>query len=500
MNVASVWDLPVLFIVENNGYGLSTPVSEQYRCESIVDRAVGYGMAGVRIDGNDLLRVKDTVRASAAYAREYRRPVLVECMTFRMRGHEEASGVAYVPKELREAWADRDPIRQFEARLVTEFGIASDALGAVRTELEQFIAQEIDRGFADIPILSTVSAEIADVYPERVVVKETVDGSSENRTVRFIDAIKEALTEALVQDPSLVYMGQDIAEYGGAFKVTEGLVARFGRERIRNTPLCESAILGAALGMSIAGGRSMVEMQFADFVSSGFTQIVNNLAKTHYRWGAPARVVIRMPTGAGSGAGPFHSQSNEAWFTHTPGLYVAYPAMPFDAKGLLLTALSEEAPVLFFEHKGLYRRVSGLVPEGYYRIPFGEAKVVVPGDEFAIITYGMGVHWALEWAQQHPQRSAYILDLRTLCPLDYQAIRAAVEHTGRVLVLHEDTLLGGIGGDIAAWIGEHCFEHLDAPVIRVASLDTPVPFNAGLEAAFLAKSRLNGAVERLVSY
>ena len=302
------------------------------------------------------------------------------------------------------------------------------------------------------------------------------------------------------QHDNLVLMGQDIAEYGGAFKITEGFVEKFGKERVRNTPICESAIVGAALGLSMEGYKAMMEMQFADFASVGFNQIINNLAKIHYRWGQNADVVIRMPTGGGVGAGPFHSQSNEAWFVHTPGLKVVYPSTPMDAKGLLIAAINDSNPVLFFEHKALYRSISGPVPEEYFEIEIGKARQVQNGNDLSIITYGAGVHWAMQYAKDHPAISVYILDLRTLLPLDYEAIKTAVQATGKVLLLHEDTLTGGIGGDIAAWIAENCFELLDAPILRCASLDSPIPFNIELEKNFMAYSRLDECVEKLVNY
>jgi 2-oxoisovalerate dehydrogenase E1 component len=304
----------------------------------------------------------------------------------------------------------------------------------------------------------------------------------------------------MIRHPELVLMGQDIAAYGGAFKVTEGLMERFGTARVRNTPLCESAIIGTALGLSLEGIKSMVEMQFADFVTSGFNQIVNNLAKIHYRWGQPADVVIRMPTGAGVGAGPFHSQSNEAWFTHTPGLKVLYPSTPADARGLLLAAFDDPNPIMYFEHKAMYRSLTGMVPEGYHTVPIGKARQVLTGNDLSIITYGMGVIWAEEYAHAHPNLSIDLVDLRTLLPWDSESVEASVRRTGRVLVLHEDTLTGGFGGEIAAWIGEHCFRWLDAPVMRCASLDSPVPFARALEDVFLAKHRLQSTIEKLLAF
>ncbi|MER3498016.1 MAG: dehydrogenase [Chitinophagaceae bacterium] len=511
LNVAAVWDLPVIFIIENNGYGLSTPTSEQYRCISLVDKAKGYGMEGVQIDGNNLLTVYDTVKGVRDYCIEHQKPYLIECNTFRMRGHEEASGTKYVPQNLFEIWELKDPIRNYENYLKETGVLNEEAIQSIREEFKNKIEEELKMGFAGQVVVPDTEEELEDVFQStdhstRFIAK-VIDNSKPTHysslithDKRMIDAIKEGLHQSMQQHPNLVLMGQDIAEYGGAFKITEGFVDEFGKERVRNTPLCESAIVGSALGLSLEGFKSMVEMQFADFVTCGFNQIVNNLAKIHYRWGQNADVVVRMPTGAGVGAGPFHSQSNEAWFVHTPGLKVLYPATPMDAKGLLIAAINDPNPVMYFEHKALYRSVTGPVPEEYYEIEIGKARHAREGKDISIITYGAGVHWAEDYAAKHPEISMDILDLRTLLPLDYFSIREAVERTGRVLVLHEDTLTGGIGGEIAAWIAENCFHLLDAPVIRCASLDTPVPFSIELEKNFLARSRLNDAIEKLMSY
>ena len=505
LNVAAVWDLPVIFVIENNGYGLSTPVNEQYRCSNLVDRAKGYGMEGVQIDGNNLLDVYHTVKGVREYCINHQKPYLIECMTFRMRGHEEASGTKYVPKELFEQWAARDPLVNFEQYLISGDLISRDKVNAIREEIRHYIDEELLTGFTVSPLTPDTSEELRDVYapvlPRDVDVMEHDDlRFTQLKETRFVDAISEGLQQSMEKHSELVLMGQDIAEYGGAFKITEGFVERFGRERVRNTPLCESAIIGAGLGLSLEGFKSVIEMQFADFVTVGFNQIINNLAKIHYRWGQHADVVIRMPTGAGVGAGPFHSQSNEAWFAHTPGLKVVYPSTPFDAKGLMIAAINDPNPVMYFEHKGLYRSINGQVPSSYYEVEIGKARQVTRGDDLSIISYGAGVIWAEDWAAEHPEISTDILDLRTLLPLDYQAIREAVNRTGRVLVLHEDTLVGGIGGEVAAWISEHCFERLDAPVMRCASLDTPVPFSIELENNFLAKARLSEKIEELLSY
>jgi len=508
LNVAAVWDLPVIFIIENNGYALSTPVSEQYRCQNLVDRAKAYGMEGVQIDGNNILTVYETVKGVREYCIKNQKPYLIECMTFRMRGHEEASGVKYVPKEMFEQWIEKDPIKNYERFLVEENVLSNLQIAEIKDEVKEYIDKSYAAAEEEINDFSISKSDVSreqieDVYSKKISVAKAVSIPSNTTTARgtrFIDAIKEALYQSMKVHSNLLLMGQDIAEYGGAFKITEGFINEFGKERVRNTPLCESAIIGASLGLSLEGFKSVVEMQFADFVSVGFNQIINNLAKLNYRWAQNADVVIRMPTGAGVGAGPFHSQSNEAWFVHTPGLKVAYPSTPEDAKGLLIAAINDPNPVLFFEHKGLYRSISSQFPEEYYETEIGKAREVRVGTEVSIITYGMGVIWATEYADAHPGISIDILDLRTLLPLDYKAIRTSVNKTGKVLILHEDTLTAGLGGEVAAWIAQNCFEFLDAPVMRCASLDTPVPFNLNLEKNFLAKARLDEMLQKLIHY
>jgi 2-oxoisovalerate dehydrogenase E1 component len=507
LNVAAVWDLPVIFLIENNGYGLSTPVSEQYRCAQLADRAKGYGMESVVIDGNNVLTVYDTVKGVRDYCIRNQKPYLIECMTFRMRGHEEASGTKYVPKELFDEWSFKDPIKNYETFLVAGRILSAEDIEHIREEQKQKIEEELKLGFDSRPIVVNTQEETKAVYAagsaansQRSAERYSQFTTQHPRELRMIDAIKEALHQSMLKHPNLILMGQDIAEYGGAFKITEGFVHEFGKERVRNTPLCESAIVGTALGLSLEGFKSMMEMQFADFVTAGFNQMVNNLAKIYYRWGQNADVVIRMPTGAGVGAGPFHSQSNEAWFVHTPGLKVVYPSTPADAKGLLIAAINDPNPVMYFEHKALYRSVSGPVSEDYFEIEIGKARQVQTGDDISIITYGAGVHWAEDYASENIDISIDILDLRTLLPLDYEAIAASVKRTGKVLLVHEDTLTGGIGGELAAWIAENCFDYLDAPVMRCASLDTPVPFNTELEKNFLAKARLGESVQKLLNY
>jgi 2-oxoisovalerate dehydrogenase E1 component len=492
--------LPVIFLIENNGYGLSTPVNEQYRCATLADRAAGYGMEGITIDGNNLIEVYDTIKGVRDYCIRHQRPYLVECMTFRMRGHEEASGTKYVPKELFELWGKKDPVVNYENYLLANGVITEELKNEVRNAIRKEIDESLQVAFAEPPLIPNTEAELSDVYAPGVTSQAIPPVDSSSRELRFVDAVAEGMKQAMLKHENLILMGQDIAGYGGVFKVTEGLLDQFGSARVRNTPLCESAILGAALGLSVKGYKSMVEMQFADFVTCGFNQIINNLAKVHYRWGQNADVVVRMPTGAGVGAGPFHSQSNEAWFTHTPGLKVVYPSSPYDAKGLLLASFEDPNPVMFFEHKALYRSISGIVPEEYYTIEIGKAALVAEGEDVSIITYGAGVHWALETLRNRPEISADLLDLRTLLPYDKEAIGKTVTKTGKVIILHEDCLTGGIGGEIAAWIAQHCFASLDAPVMRCASLDTPVPFAIPLEQNFLPAIRFATMLETLLSY
>jgi 2-oxoisovalerate dehydrogenase E1 component len=499
LNVAAVWELPVIFVVENNGYGLSTPSNEQFRFKQFIDKGIGYGMEAIQVDGNNILEVYDTVNRIAADLRHNPRPVLLECLTFRMRGHEEASGTKYVPKELFEIWEKKDPVMNYENYLLSNGILENAEVLQIRAGIKKQIDEAIEIAFPEPEPTANTAEELADVYApyNQVVTSPSVETTEK----RLVDAISDGLKQSMERFDNLVLMGQDIAEYGGVFKVTEGFVEKFGKARVRNTPLCESAIIGAGLGLSIKGYKAMVEMQFADFVTVGFNQIVNNLAKIHYRWGQNADVVVRMPTGAGVGAGPFHSQSNEAWFVHTPGLKVVYPSNPADAKGLLCAALEDPNPYMFFEHKAMYRSQIGQVPNNWYTIEIGKANIVREGSDATIITYGMGVHWAKALAEKMANDyDIEVIDLRTLLPWDKETVAASVNKCGKVMVMHEDCLTGGIGGEIAAWIGEHCFSSLDAPVMREASLDTPVPFALTLEANFLPTARLEATMKKLLLY
>lgn len=498
LNVAAVWDLPVIFLIENNGYGLSTPTNEQYRCEKISDRALGYGMEGRTIDGNNILEVYNTVSDILKDIRKKPRPVLLECQTFRMRGHEEASGTKYVPQELFDEWEKKDPVVNYQNWLKAEGILTDDLESSIRAEFTQELESHLKDAFETPETSGDVQRELADVYAA-FDFSPTAPKSSAESEKRFVDAVSDGLRQSMERFDNLVIMGQDIAEYGGVFKITDGFLEAFGKERVRNTPICESAIVSAGMGLSINGMKAVVEMQFADFVSSGFNPIVNYLAKVHYRWGQNADVVVRMPSGAGVGAGPFHSQSNESWFFHTPGLKVVIPSNPYDAKGLLDAAIEDPNPVIFFEHKALYRSISSMVPDDYYTIEIGKANLVKQGSEMTVVCYGSSVHWAKD-SLDGMDIDAEIIDLRTLIPLDMDTVKESVKKTGKVLIVHEDTLTGGIGAEISARISEECFEYLDGPVTRVASLDTPVPFAGALEDDFLPRKRLKDSIEALASF
>ena len=498
LNVASVWSLPVIFCIENNGYGLSTPTNEQYNCKHLADRGKGYGIESFILDGNNVIETYTKVQKLAESIRKRPRPILIEFKTFRRRGHEEASGTKYVPKELMDEWEAKDPIENYRSFLFSKKILTQQMDEAYIDDIKSEIDSALESAYAEPNIIPSEITELNDVYKSFEYKEYTP--SKETTELRFIDAISESLKQSMRKHKDLVIMGQDIAEYGGVFKITEGFVEEFGKDRVRNTPICESAIVETAMGLSISGIKSVVEMQFADFVTSGFNPVVNYLAKSYYRWQQEADVVVRMPCGAGVAAGPFHSQTNEAWFTKTPGLKVVYPAFPYDAKGLLATAINDPNPVLFFEHKALYRSIRQDVPSDYFTIPFGKAAFLKEGEAVTIITYGAGVHWALETLNKNTDISADLIDLRTLHPLDKEAIIKSVKKTGRAIILQEDSLFGGMASDLSALLMEECFEHLDAPVKRVASMETPIPFIGQLEDQYLAKGKFEAALLELLNY
>ena len=498
LNVASVWQLPVLFCIENNGYGLSTPSSEQYFCKDLADRGKGYGMESHIIEGNNIIEVYTKVKALVEDMREHPRPVLLEFKTFRMRGHEEASGTKYVPQDLLDTWEAKDPLINFENYLLAQKHLTQEDISDFKSDIKKEITDGLDLAFNEPTIIANRAQELKDVYHHYEY--QEIAPNDQTKELRLIDAISQGLKQSMERHHNSVIVGQDIAEYGGVFKITDGFLEAFGKDRVRNTPICESAIVSATMGLSICGYKAIMEMQFSDFVTSGFNPIVNYLAKSHYRWAQKADVVIRMPCGAGVGAGPFHSQTNEAWFTHTPGLKVVYPAFPFDAKGLLAQAIEDPNPVLFFEHKALYRSIRQEVPTQYYTLALGKAAVLQQGEQVTIVTYGMGVHWALKTLESDTSIKADLIDLRTLSPLDTETIYASVKKTGKVIILQEDSMFGGIASDISALISEHCFEDLDAPIKRVAGLETPIPFAADLEREYLANNRFDAALKELIAY
>lgn len=498
LNIASVWSLPVLFCIENNGYGLSTPTNEQYNCKNIADRGNGYGMESHIIQGNNILEVYSKINKISKSVRKNPRPILLEFKTFRRRGHEEASGTKYVPDDLMNFWKSKDPIDNYESFLIKTNILSSSKIDEFRNEISNEIKSGLKLAFDEDDIKADLQTELSDVYKSYEF--EKVDSVDKSREMRFIDAISDGLEHAMKKHDDLVIMGQDIAEYGGVFKITDGFFEKFGKDRVRNTPICESGIIETAMGLSIAGIKSIVELQFADFISSGFNPVVNYLAKSYYRWGQEADIVLRMPCGAGVGAGPFHSQTNEAWFTKTPGLKVLYPAFPYDAKGLLISAIQDPNPILFFEHKALYRSQRQEVPVDCYSIPIGKAAMLKRGEDVTIITYGAGVHWALETLNNNHEISADLIDLRSIQPIDYECIMDSVKKTNRAIILQEDSLFGGIASDISSFLMENAFEFLDAPVKRVGSLNTPIPFADSLERQYLANLNFENSLKALIEF
>ena len=497
LNVASVWNLPVIFVIENNGYGLSTPTNEQFNCKNISDKGVGYGIESMTLDGNNIIEVYSKIKELRKKIIKKPQPVLIEFKTFRMRGHEEASGVKYVPEDLMKKWSKKDPIINYENFLIDSSILTSSDVKKIKQKISKEIEINLDKTFKEENIFSTIENELSDVFAEFKF--EKTNTSKKVKEIRFVDSISDGLKEVMVKNEDLIIMGQDIAEYGGVFKITEGFIDLFGKDRIRNTPICESSIIEAAMGLSICGRKSIVELQFSDFITSGFNPVVNYLAKSHYRWGQNADIVLRMPCGAGVGAGPFHSQTNEAWFTKTPGLIIVYPAFPDDAKGLLISSVENPNPVLFFEHKGLYRSIRGNVPEGYYNTPIGKSKLLNVGRDITIITYGAGVHEAIKSVKKHFV-DADLIDLRTLVPLDKESIIQSVNKTGKAIILQEDSLFGGLASEISSIIMENCFENLDAPVVRVGSLDTPIPFDDKLEKQYLPFERFEKELLKIINY
>ena len=499
LNLASVWKLPVIFAIENNGYGLSTPTSEQYAIEDLADRGASYGIESHIIDGNNIIDVYKVISKVSKSIRKDSKPILIEFKTFRMKGHEEASGQEYIENSLIEHWAKKDPIKNYEEFLLKEKIISKDSIKKTKSK----ISKEIDANWKDANSLPEVKfnqqKELLDVFKDYKATRvDNNSNSSEN--IRFVDSIKNGIDEAMEEHDNLVIMGQDIAEYGGVFKITEGLIDKYGKNRVFNTPLCESSILSTSYGMSIGGFKTIVEMQFSDFISSGFTAIVNLIAKSNYRWSQNVDIVVRMPCGGGVGAGPFHSQTNEVWFSKVPGLKIVYPAFPSDAKGLLHSSIDDPNPVLFFEHKNLYRTIREDVKNDRYTLELGKGKIRQVGDNLTVVTYGMGVHWILDLLADYNKVQIEVIDLNSLVPWDKELVFNSVKKTGKVLLLQEDNQFSGFMGEISSCISEEIFEYLDAPIVRVGSLDTPIPFAKELEKGYMAKNRLKERLDYLLNY
>ena len=499
LNLASVWKLPVIFAIENNGYGLSTPANEQYAIEDLADRGASYGIESHIVDGNNIIDVYRIISKVSKSIRKDPKPILLEFKTFRMKGHEEASGQEYIENTLIDQWAKKDPINNYEKFLLKEKIISNDSI----KKITQKIGKEIDTNWRDANSLPGVKfnqqKELLDVFKEYKATT-IVNSSNTSENIRFVDSIKNGIYEAMEEHDNLVIMGQDIAEYGGVFKITEGLMDKYGKNRVFNTPLCESSILSASYGMSIGGFKTIVEMQFSDFISSGFTSIVNLIAKSNYRWSQNSDIVVRMPCGGGVGAGPFHSQTNEVWFSKVPGLKIVYPAFPSDAKGLLHSSIDDPNPVLFFEHKNLYRTIREDVKKNRYTLELGKGKIRKIGDYLTVVTYGMGVHWILDLLKEYNKTQIEVIDLNSLVPWDKELVFNSVKKTGKVLLLQEDNQFSGFMGEISSCISEEIFEYLDAPIVRVGSLDTPIPFAKELEKGYMAQSRLKERLDYLLNY
>jgi len=501
INLAAVWNLPVIFLIENNGYGLSTPTNEQFKCKKLSDRAIGYGIKGITINGNDVLEVYNTILEASSNIRKGSGPILIEALTFRMRGHEEASGTDYIPKELFKKWEKMDPILNYK-KYLRKNNILTDSIDK---EINNKIISETESSFefaisAKKPS-SSIQNELNNVYKDfKFNIKDPKEAFS---NLRYVDSISQTLSSIMKRKKNTIIMGQDISNYGGVFKITKNFYKEFGSDRVRNTPIIESGILGASIGLALEGFIPIVEMQFADFVSCGFNQIVNNISKTYYRWGSSLNIIIRLPYGGGLGAGPFHSQCPETWFFNIPGLKIVIPSTPYDAKGLLNSSIQDPNPILFFEHKAMYRSIKGNVPDNDYNIQIGKGDIKRKGSDLTIITYGMGVHWSLEAAKKLESEmiDIEILDLRSLIPWDKELVEKSIKKTNKVLILHEANITGGVGAEISAYINEYFFKFLDAPVMRLGSLDIPIPFASDIENnVYLPINRIEKKIKELIKF
>ena len=515
LNMAAVWDLPLVLIVENNRYAFSTPVSQQFRAERLSDRGVGYGIAAETVDGNDPDAMATTVARAVARARAGRGPTLIEALLGRLRGHSEGDdSLKVVPASELARYRAEDPVPAYAHRLEASGAVERSDLARVEERVGELVEAAIAAGLeAETPRPTTAlrsalaPAEDAAVTPQVDVEPPPLPFERRRPQLQvepstYVAAIHRALTEEMERDPAVVLMGQDIGVFEGAFRATRGLHERWP-ERVLDTPIAESGAIGVAIGAALFGYRPIVEMQFADFVSCGFNQLVNVAAKLYYRWQVACPIVVRLPSGGGVGAGPFHSQNPEAWFAHVAGLKVVCPSTAVDARGLLKAAIRDPNPVIFLEHKYLYRRIKEPLPEGDGTTSIGVARTARRGSDLSLIAYGASTPICLEAAAELAAEGASVevVDLRTLVPLDERAVLESARKTGRVLVVHEAQGTGGFGGEVAARVADRAFSFLDAPVRRLAYPDRPVPYAKVLEAELLPSAeRVIVAARELLSY
>ncbi len=503
LNMAAIWGLPVVFLCENNQYAMSMSVRKALPIERIADRAAAYGMPGQTVDGMDVLAVYEVVKEAVERARRGEGPTLIEAITYRYKGHSKSDKQVYRTKEEVQSWMKRDPIPRYRTWLIEHGYLKEEEAQALEARAQATIDQAI--AYAEESPEPDVSHLLQDVYadepevlaqPERVLpawVRTTfgertpISPPEGTRELSYAEALREAMRQAMQRDARVFLMGEDIGVYGGAFGVTLGLIDEFGPDRVRDTPISENTIVGASAGAALTGMRPITEIQFMDFITLAMEQTVLQAAKIRYMFGGKASVpmVIRMPGGSGTGAAAQHSESLEAWFVNVPGLKVVAPATPYDAKGLLLAAIADNNPVIFVEHKLLYR-TKGFVPEEPYIVPLGRATVRRPGKDVTIVAYSIMVPRAMEAAQRLAEEGieVEVIDLRTLKPFDAETVIASVKRTGRALIVHEAPLPGGFGGEVAATIVQsEAFAYLEAPVLRLAGADVPIPYNRTLERA-----------------
>ncbi|MGQ9732288.1 MAG: alpha-ketoacid dehydrogenase subunit alpha/beta [Candidatus Zipacnadales bacterium] len=489
LNLASIWRLPVVFICENNQYAVSMAANESMNIEHVADRAAAYGIPGRVVDGNDVLAVREATAAAVKRARRGEGPTLLECKTYRLTGHYAMDPDRYRPPDERKWWEKNNDPLQRARQLLLDSGLATaEELKAQQRSIRAAI-RAAHRSARDEEPYPPVAETCADLYTPQPPLPDSGPPPEGSPQRTFVEALGEAIAFEMERDERVLLIGEDVGKRGGAFQVSAGLLDRFGADRVRDTPISESAIVGCGVGAAMQGLRPLCEIMFSDFSTIAMDQIANQAAKMRYMFGGQVSVplVIRMTSGcAGRARGAQHSQSLEAWFMHTPGLKVVYPSTPAEAKGLLIAAIRDEDPVIFLEHKGLLQEV-GPVPEGEYIIPLGQAAVKREGSDITFVTYARGVHIALEAARRLEKNAiqAEVIDLRTLVPLDKDTLLASVRKTGRVVVVTEDCQTAGAAAEIMAVIIEHAFNMLKEAPVRICGLDVPLPYSTPLEACAL---------------